>query len=100
MSSPIALPYPELAPYRIHTLAVSHGHVLHIEERGRPDGIAALVLHGGPGSGASPLLSRFFDPSRYRVIGPIRNLDAWYAAFGIKSDSKFYIPPEQRVRIW
>ena len=39
-------------------------------------------------------------PSRFRVIGPVRNLDAWYAAFGIGPDSKFYIAPEQRVRIW
>ncbi|HEX3141033.1 MAG TPA: alpha/beta fold hydrolase [Rhizobacter sp.] len=60
--------YPELAPYRVHELRVSGGHVLHVEERGDPDGIAALVLHGGPGSGSSPLLSRFFDPARYRVI--------------------------------
>jgi proline iminopeptidase len=27
-----------------------------------------VVLHGGPGSGSSPLLRRFFDPARYRVI--------------------------------
>ncbi|MCH8615944.1 M13 family metallopeptidase [Sphingomonas sp. SM33] len=40
------------------------------------------------------------SPRRYRVIGPLRNLDAWYAAFGIGPDSKFYIAPEQRVRIW
>ena len=40
------------------------------------------------------------SPSRFRVIGPVRNLDAWYAAFGIGPDSKFYIAPEKRVRIW
>jgi putative endopeptidase len=40
------------------------------------------------------------SPSRFRVIGPVRNLDAWYAAFDIKPDSKFYIPPEKRTRIW
>ncbi|WP_345169362.1 M13 family metallopeptidase [Sphingomonas daechungensis] len=40
------------------------------------------------------------SPRRYRIIGPLRNLDAWYAAFDIKPGSKFYIPPEQRVRIW
>jgi putative endopeptidase len=39
-------------------------------------------------------------PARFRVIGPVRNLDAWYTAFGIGPDSKFYIAPEQRVRIW
>jgi len=40
------------------------------------------------------------SPRRFRIIGPLRNLDAWYQAFGIGADSKFYIPPEQRVRIW
>jgi putative endopeptidase len=40
------------------------------------------------------------SPSRFRVIGPLRNIDAWYDAFGIKPGSKYYIPPEQRVRIW
>ena len=40
------------------------------------------------------------SPRRFRVIGPLRNLDAWYSAFDIKPGSKFYIPPEQRVRIW
>ena len=40
------------------------------------------------------------SPARFRVIGPVRNLDTWYAAFGITPDSKFYIAPEKRVRIW
>ena len=40
------------------------------------------------------------SPRRYRVIGPLRNLDAWYQAFNIGPDSKFYIPPEQRVHLW
>ena len=40
------------------------------------------------------------SPRRYRVIGPVRNLDAWYQAFNVQPGTKFYIPPEQRVRIW
>ena len=40
------------------------------------------------------------SPRRFRIIGPLRNLDAWYEAFGVTPDSKFYIPPEKRVRIW
>ena len=40
------------------------------------------------------------SPRRFRIIGPLRNLDAWYDAFGITPDSKFYIAPEKRVRIW
>lgn len=53
---------------RRHALPVGHGHLLELSEHGRADGIAALVLHGGPGSGCSPLLRRFFDPAHYRVI--------------------------------
>jgi proline iminopeptidase len=60
--------YPELAPYRTHSLPVPHGHVLRVEESGQADGIVAVVLHGGPGSGSSPLLRRFFDPERYRIV--------------------------------
>ncbi|HVE01450.1 MAG TPA: M13 family metallopeptidase [Sphingomicrobium sp.] len=40
------------------------------------------------------------SPSRFRVIGPVRNIDEWYEAFGVKPGSKYYIPPAQRVRIW
>jgi len=40
------------------------------------------------------------SPRRFRVIGPLRNLDAWYAAFGVGPESKFYLPPDQRVRLW
>jgi putative endopeptidase len=40
------------------------------------------------------------SPRRFRVIGPLRNLDAWYKAFDIQPGSKFYIPPEKRVRLW
>ncbi|HEY8591531.1 MAG TPA: M13 family metallopeptidase [Sphingomicrobium sp.] len=40
------------------------------------------------------------SPRRYRIIGPLRNLDAWYKAFDIGPDSKFYVAPEKRVRIW
>ena len=55
-------------PYRSHRLDVGSGHVLSVRESGRPDGIAAVVLHGGPGSGCSPLQRRFFDPGRYRIV--------------------------------
>ena len=51
-----------------HALAVGDGHVLNVEEYGNARGIPALILHGGPGSGCSPLLRRFFDPRRYRMI--------------------------------
>jgi proline iminopeptidase len=59
---------PEAAPLRRHALPVGDGHVIAVQEFGHADGIAAVVLHGGPGSGSSPLLRRGFDLSRLRVI--------------------------------
>jgi len=40
------------------------------------------------------------SPARYRTIAPLRDLDAWYAAWNIQPSDKMYIAPEQRVRIW
>jgi putative endopeptidase len=37
---------------------------------------------------------------KYRVNGVVRNIDAWYAAFGVKPGDAMYIPPEKRARIW
>ena len=36
----------------------------------------------------------------FRVNGVVRNVDAWYEAFGVKPGDKLYLRPEQRVRIW
>ena len=46
------------------------------------------------------VMSDVHSPSRFRVNGPLPNIDAWYEAFGVKSGDRMYIPPEQRVRIW
>jgi putative endopeptidase len=40
------------------------------------------------------------SPRRFRTIGPLRNIDAWYDAFGVKPGDTMYIAPEQRARIW
>ena len=40
------------------------------------------------------------SPARFRVLGPLRNVDAWYAAFGIKPGDAMYIAPELRAKIW
>ena len=60
--------YPALPLLCTRRIDVGDGHHLHVDEWGAADGMPALVLHGGPGSGCSPLLPRFFDPVRYRVI--------------------------------
>ena len=40
------------------------------------------------------------SPAHFRSNGPVRNVDAWYAAFDIKPTDPMYLPPDQRVRIW
>ena len=40
------------------------------------------------------------SPAYYRINGVVRNLDAWYAAFGVEPGDAMYLPPEERVRIW
>ncbi|MFL4471175.1 prolyl aminopeptidase [Tateyamaria armeniaca] len=46
-------------------LDVGHGHRIHIEQAGQ--GVDALVLHGGPGSGCRAGHYDLFDLTRYRV---------------------------------
>ncbi len=46
------------------------------------------------------LLANPHSPPHWRVIGPTRNVDAWYSAFDVKPGEKYYLPPEQRVHLW
>jgi putative endopeptidase len=39
-------------------------------------------------------------PSSFRVVGPTRNVDAWYDAFGVKAGDTYYLKPEDRSRVW
>ena len=38
-------------------------------------------------------------PSEFRSA-TVRNIDAWYAAFGVSAGQKLYLAPAGRVRIW
>jgi proline iminopeptidase len=49
-------------------LDVGDGHSLHVEQIGAADGLPALFLHGGPGSGCQPDHHRLFDPARFRTV--------------------------------
>jgi len=43
------------------------------------------------------------DPHSYRkfrVLGPLPNVDAWYEAFDVKPGDKLYRSPSDRARIW
>jgi predicted metalloendopeptidase len=39
-------------------------------------------------------------PAQYRVNGVVRNMDAWYEAFGVTPDDDLWLAPEDRVQIW
>jgi putative endopeptidase len=38
-------------------------------------------------------------PDAYRAA-TVRNLDPWYAAFGVTPAQRMFLPPEKRVRVW
>lgn len=40
------------------------------------------------------------SPPEFRCNGVIRNMDAFYDAFGVGDDDELYLEPQRRVRIW
>jgi len=48
----------------------------------------------------SQIASNEHSPAQARVDGVVVNIDAWYAAFGVKPTDKLYVPPDKRVHIW
>jgi proline iminopeptidase len=64
-SSPRSDPF---APLTSQQLAVGDGHEIYVETVGRSDGIPAVYLHGGPGSGCQPDHQRLFDPERFHAV--------------------------------
>src|SRR5579863_7039653 len=56
------------APLTSELLPVGDGHEIHVESVGRAGGIAAVYLHGGPGSGCQPDHRRLFDPERFHAV--------------------------------
>ena len=56
------------APLSIQMLDVGDGHRLYVETIGKADGVPAVFLHGGPGSGCQPGHRRLFDPSRFYAV--------------------------------
>ncbi len=60
--------YPEIEPYDHGMLDVGDGNLVYWETCGNADGKPALVLHGGPGSGCSASMRRYFDPGAYRIV--------------------------------
>jgi proline iminopeptidase len=60
--------FPPITPYSSGFLEVGEPHNIYWEQSGNPEGVPILLLHGGPGAGATPTHRRFFDPDYYRII--------------------------------
>jgi proline iminopeptidase len=60
--------YPPVEPYQHGMLDVGDGNRVYWEVCGNPAGKPAVVLHGGPGSGAGPFWRRLLDPAVYRIV--------------------------------
>jgi proline iminopeptidase len=56
------------APLTSQLMPVGGGHEIYVESVGRADGIPAVYLHGGPGSGCQPDHRRLFDPERFHAV--------------------------------
>ena len=65
---PMRALYPEIEPYQHGLLDVGDGNRVYWEACGNPSGKPVVVLHGGPGSGCTAGMRRFFDPRAYRVV--------------------------------
>ena len=60
--------YPDIEPYETGLLDTGDGNLVYWETCGNPDGVPALIVHGGPGSGCTAGSRRSFDPEKFRII--------------------------------
>lgn len=64
------------------------GYAMSWQENERPEFVRTLVL------------SDVHSPEKFRVNGPLSDVDAFYEAFQIKPGDKMYTPDSLRARIW
>lgn len=49
---------------------------------------------------AQQIMTDVHSPARFRINGPLSNIDAFYQTFPIKEGSKMFIPQKDRITIW
>src|ERR1700760_598393 len=60
--------YPDIEPYETGLLDTGDGNLVYWETCGNPDGVPALIVHGGPGAGCTAGTRRSFDPEKFRIV--------------------------------
>ena len=63
-----SIPWPTAETFDTGSLVLEHGHRMYYEQAGSRQGIPAVLLHGGPGSGSSPRQREFFDRDKFRIV--------------------------------
>lgn len=53
-----------------------------------------------PEAMAQQLTTNPHSPGKYRTLGTVVNIDAWYTAFDVKPGDKMYLAPADRIKIW
>lgn len=61
-------PIDPFAPLTAQYLSVGDGHEIYVETVGCAEGVPAVYLHGGPGSGCQPDHRKLFDPARCHAV--------------------------------
>jgi proline iminopeptidase len=61
--------FASIEPFVSGLLPVGEGNQIFWEASGNPEGIPAIRLHGGPGSGLMSGYRRDFDPSKFMIVG-------------------------------
>lgn len=59
---------PDTEPCETGLLDAGDGNLIYWETCGNPDGVPALIVHGGPGSGCTAGARGSLDPDRFRII--------------------------------
>ncbi|WP_136666604.1 M13 family metallopeptidase [Flavobacterium sp. H122] len=60
----------------------------------------AWMVNVKPESLAQQLIVDVHSPARYRINGPLSNIDEFYKTFSIKETGKMFIPKKDRIVIW
>ena len=60
----------------------------------------AWMVNMRPEAVANQIRSDVHSPARFRVNGPLSDMDAFYSTFSVRQGDAMWLPGEQRVKIW